>query len=83
MKLKLQVIAVTIFILTCGFIAGYSYRGLSDYEPERHAAFVEGQRDITAYVESCTVERAHAGKCAIPCGGEADCVAKNGNNGNY
>jgi hypothetical protein len=83
MKLKLQLISVTLFILACGFIAGYSYRGLNDYEPERHAAFVEGQRDVTAYVEGCTVERAHAGQCSIPCSGDADCVAKNGSGDSY
>jgi hypothetical protein len=73
----------TILILSCGFIAGYSCRGLSDYEPERHRAFVEGQRDITAYVEDCTLEDAHAERCTIPCSGDADCQAKNGSRDNY
>lgn len=105
MKLKLQLITVTVFILACGFIAGYSWphrqvERITEDDPrwdcrtmgneicgepdsEIHAAFVEGQRDVTAYVESCTVERAHAGQCSIPCSGEADCQVKNGSGDNY
>ena len=83
MKFKLQIVVIVIAVLACGFIAGYSYRGLSDYEPERHRAFVEGQRDVTAYVEDCTLERARAGECVIPCASDADCVAKNGSRDNY
>jgi hypothetical protein len=82
MKFKLQLIAITTLILACGFTAGYSWRGELNTEAA-HAEFVAGQQDVTAYVEDCTLERARAGQCSIPCASDADCVAKNGSRDNY
>lgn len=45
--------------------------------------FTAGQREMAAYVEDCELVDARAGKCVIPCGGDADCVAKNGSGDNY
>jgi hypothetical protein len=81
-KFKLQVITTTIAVLASGFVAGYSYRGELNLEAA-HAEFVDGQRDVTAYVEDCTLEAAHAERCMIPCSGDADCLAKNGTKSNY
>lgn len=82
MKLKLQLITIVMFILACGFVAGYTYRGELNVR-DAHAEFVSGQRDVTAYVEDCTLANAHAGLCALPCANDADCVAKNGSRDNY
>jgi len=35
---------------------------------------VTGAREANAYIEDCTLARAHAGLCAIPCGSDTDCL---------
>lgn len=52
-------------------------------EDERTVEYERGGRAVAAYVEDCTLVRAHADKCSIPCSGERDCVAKNGSRDNY
>jgi hypothetical protein len=81
-KLRLlQTLTITA-VLACGFVAGHAW-SKRDYLNAHHAGFVAGQRDTTAYVEDCTIDDAHAGKCSLPCSGEADCVAKNGRGDAY
>ena len=81
--LQLAIVATTATILTFGFIAGRLSVATCPDPVSVHAAFEEGQRDMTAYVEDCTLERARAGECVIPCSSESDCVAKNGTKDNY
>lgn len=85
MKLKLHVaviVASYLVVLAVGGLAGYAYRGELNLV-EAHREFVDGQRDVTRYVEECTVQRAHAGECSIPCANDADCQAKNGTRDSY
>lgn len=44
---------------------------------------VDEARAITAYVEDCTLADAHAERCTIPCGGDMDCLEKNGSRDAY
>jgi hypothetical protein len=81
MKHTLGEIAILVAVAASAFFAGYVTHKYTD--AEIHNAFVEGQRDVTAYVEDCTLELAHAERCTIPCSGDSDCVAKNGNRDNY
>lgn len=69
-------IIITGMLVIIAFSLGYTAHNRS--EAEIHAAFVEGQRDVTSYVESCTLANAHARLCSIPCSSPADCVQKNG-----
>lgn len=78
---KISLLPLCIAIAITGFGCGYYFHSSTD--AEIHAAFVEGQRDVTAYVEDCTLELAHAERCTIPCSGDSDCVAKNGSRDNY
>ena len=82
MKFRLLQLLTLVLVLTYGFIAGRSWPSHASLD-ELHDAFVEGQRDTTAYVENCTLVRAHAGECSIPCSGDGDCVAKNGSREAY
>jgi hypothetical protein len=99
MKLKLQLISVTLFILACGFIAGYTWprsstQRITEDDPRWDCRTMGNGicgedlgdtrvREIVAYIEDCTLERARAGQCTIPCSGDADCVAKNGSGDSY
>jgi hypothetical protein len=98
MKLKphlLQVLVIAL-VLICGFVAGRTWpqERVTEDDPRWdcriHGNGICGEdlgdtrvREIVAYIEDCTVERAHAGQCSIPCSGDADCVAKNGSRDSY
>jgi len=52
-------------------------------QQQGYAVIEDDSRAITAYVEDCTLADAHAGRCTIPCGGDLDCVEKNGSRDAY
>lgn len=41
-------------------------------------AYEEGLDAMVEVIAGCTLEMAAAGQCWIPCGGDSDCLAKNG-----
>lgn len=49
----------------------------------RSRAYEQGITEMTWYVEDCTLADAHAQLCTIPCGGDQDCVEKNGSRDAY
>lgn len=98
-KLRLQLMLTTVLILTCGFIAGYSWphgpvARITEDDPRWDCRTMGNGicgddlsdvrvREIVTYIEDCTLARARAGQCSIPCADDADCVAKNGTRDNY
>lgn len=68
-------LAIVVAVAAAGFFAGY--------ECALNRAFASGQREVAAYVEDCTIERAHAAQCVIPCSSESDCLTKNGSRDAY
>jgi hypothetical protein len=101
MKLKLHLLQVLVIVvvLSCGFVAGYTWprsntQRITEDDP-RWDCRTQGNgicgedlsdkrvREIVAYIEDCTLERARAEQCTIPCSGDADCQAKNGSRDSY
>lgn len=65
----LTLIALLLVVATVASFGGWHAGRMS---------FNAGRLDAIQEIARCTIAEAHAEKCWLPCGSEADCVQKNG-----
>lgn len=63
-------------LILSAFAGGYVSAG-------RARAYEQGAAEMAWYIEDCSIADAHAQRCTIPCGGDSDCVEKNGTRDAY